>query len=362
MSMSPQGSPHFAEFRLYHSTAIILCLCVAVIFGFVVYRPIITDADRSAKRTDGDLILYQRIAEQIHSGANYYIAAGNELRRMGYPTRSVFNWRLPTLAWILGYMPSIRSGQFLVIVLTSIAMLIWLRVLQQYHYGRWQMFFGGIILSGPVVYSLIPGPVLNHEFWAGTLIALSLAAYAKGWRVVSISSGLTALFLRELSLPFVCVMMVISFIEGKRQEALIWFTGLLLFCGFFLYHWTTVSKLMMEQDHAMQGGWFAFGGWQFVLHTAQTHPYLLLLPTWVTIFILPLALLGLCWRRSPLGIRVAATVGIYVLAFLIVGRPLNKYWGMVYAFVFPLGLLHAPAAFKDLWRPFQKKLNAQTTS
>jgi hypothetical protein len=86
------------------------------------------------------------------------------------------------------------------------------------------------------------------------------------------------------------------------------------------------------------------------------HPFLLISPPWVVAIILPLALLGLAGWRGASGIRVACTVGIYVLAFLIVGRSNDIAWGLMYAFVMPLGLLHAPYALRELWQPFQMKL------
>jgi hypothetical protein len=294
--------------------------------------------------------------EQIHAGKSYYLVVGQELRRIGYPTRSVFNWRLPALAWLLGQLPSIRTGQILTFILAMTTLLIWLTVFHQNQYAIWQFIFGGLFLSGPVIYSLIPGTFLLHEFWAGTLIVISLAANARGWRYVSVISGLMALFLRELSLPFVCVMMVLAYMEGQRREALIWFIGILIFGSELLLHWSIVSKLITENDRVLQGGWIVFGGWPFVLNTAQMHPFLLISPPWVVAIILPLALLGLAGWRGASGIRVACTVGIYVLAFLIVGRSNDIAWGLMYAFVMPLGLLHAPYALRELWQPFQMKL------
>ncbi|MFZ2398717.1 MAG: hypothetical protein WAW31_08665 [Smithella sp.] len=287
--------------------------------------------------------------EQIRAGKSYYAVAGNELRRVGYPASSIFNWRLPALAWLLGQLPSIRTGRVIALILATTTLLIWFTVFVKYQYARWQVFFGGLILSGPLMYPLLHTTLfLFHEYWAGTLISLSLAAHARGWRYASIISGLMALFLRELSLPFVCIMMILAYIENQRREALLWFTGILCFGGELLIHWSIVSKLITENDKVLHGGWIVFGGWPFVLNTAQMHPFFLISPPWVAAIILPLALFGLaCWRDSA-GIRVACTVGIYVLAFMIVGLPFNGYWGLMYAFILPLGLLHVPYALKKI--------------
>jgi len=347
--LSNYYSSNLTDFR---AAFIIVFLITSILYGLAVCRPL--PYDKGSIPGDADLKCYQTIVEQIHAGKSYYSAAGHELRSMGYTTASVFNWRLPALAWMLGHLPSLRTGQILAFALAMATLLIWMTVFHQNQYAFWQVFLGGLLMSGPVIYSLLPGPFLDHEFWAGTFIALSLAAHARGWRYGSVAAGLAALFLRELSLPFVCIMMFLAYREGQRREALIWFLGILAFGGELLIHWSIVSKLITENDKVLQGGWIVFGGWPFVLNTAQMHPFIILLPPWVIAIILPLALLGLAgWREAP-GIRVACTVGIYILAFSIAGRSFNIYWGLMYAFVMPLGLLHAPHALRKLWQPFQR--------
>ncbi len=148
-----------------------------------------------------------------------------------------------------------------------------------------------------------------------------------------------------------------AYMESQRREALLWFIGILCFGGELLIHWSIVSKLITENDKVLQGGWIVFGGWPFVLDTAQMHPLLILSPPWIIAIILPLALFGLaCWRDSA-GIRITCTVVIYLLAFSIVGLPFNIYWGLMYVFVMPLGLLHLPHVFRQLWQPFQQRKN-----
>jgi hypothetical protein len=342
---------HSSNLTAGRAVFVIALLIASILYGIVVFRPL--PYVEEVKQREGDLKCYQTIVEQIHAGRNYYAIAGEELRKRSYPTGNVFNWRLPALAWMLGKLPSIRTGQMMAFILATITLLIWLMVFIREKYAFWQVFCGGVILSGPITYSLIPGPFLSHEFWAGTLIALSLAAHARGWRYASVVSGLMALFLRELSLPFVCVMMILAYREGQHREALIWFTGILAFGGELLLHWTIVRKLITANDRALPGGWIVFGGWPFVLGTAQMNPLLLISPPWVTAIMLPLSLLGLAWWRDASGIRVACTVGIYVLAFAIAGRSCNIYWGLMYAFVLPLGLLHVPSAFRKLRQSFQ---------
>jgi hypothetical protein len=326
------------------SILIIIILMASILYGVAVCRPLPITSGGIPK--PADLQCYQNIIERIQAGESYYFAAGKELRTFGYTTASVFNWRLPTLAWFLGKLPSLKTGQTIAIILAIITLLLWMMVFHRNNYTVWQVFFGGLILSGPVIYSILPGPFLAHEFWAGTLIALSLAAHSLGWRYSAVAAGVLALLLRELSLPFVFIMMMFAYIEGQRREALLWFAGIIAFGAAMLLHWSIVTPLITGNDKVLQGGWIVFGGWPFVLNTAQMHPFLILAPPWVIAIILPISLLGLLGWRDAAGIRVASTVGIYVLAFMIVGRSFNIYWGLMYAFLMPLGLLHFPEILK----------------
>ncbi len=330
----------------FRATLILAVLFASIVYGLAVCRPI---PNLAGSQTNGeDLKCYQAIVARIHAGESYYSAAGYELRRMGYATASVFNWRLPLLACFLGNLPSLKIGQAISFLIAAVMLLLWLKVFQYNKYASWQIVLGGFIFSGPLIYSVIPGPFLMHEFWAGSLIALSLALYAHGWRYTSALAGLAALFLRELALPFVIIMMLLALTEGKRREALLWFVGIVAFSAEFFIHWLTVSELVTESDKVLKGGWIVFGGWPFVLNTAQMHPFLILAPAWLAAAVVPIALLGLIGQRTLWGIRIACTVGVYMLAYALVGRSFNTYWGLMYAFLWPLGLLHAPRVLKEL--------------
>jgi hypothetical protein len=79
------------------------------------------------------------------------------------------------------------------------------------------------------------------------------------------------------------------------------------------------------------------------------HPYLMLLPPWLTAIVVPLAVVGLMGWGGPLGSRIGATVCVYMTVFIIIGQSFNRYWGVLYVNLLPLGLLFAPAAVRDLF-------------
>ena len=214
------NSTRFSNLALSSAILVVTLLSVLIAYGFFSYHNAEIDAHLKSSKGE-DLRCYRAIINRIHAGEGYYAAAGNELRRRGYYTASIFNWRLPVLGWILGHLPSPKIGQLIAVILASMTIIIWISVLGE-HFSYGGIILGGLLLAGPAVYSLLPDVFLVHEFWSGTLISLSLAAYARGWRCVSITSGLTALFLRELTLPFVCVMCVLSYMEGRKREAVVW--------------------------------------------------------------------------------------------------------------------------------------------
>jgi len=49
------------------------------------------------------------------------------------------------------------------------------------------------------------------------------------------------------------------------------------------------------------------------------------LPSWVAALYLPMALLALFGSAAPIRLRLMATVGVYLLAFRVVGLPGNFY-------------------------------------
>jgi hypothetical protein len=346
-------STRFANITPLSAMLMIAALILLIAYGLLVYEPI--KRGMSGKPGDSDLTMYRLIVERIQAGDGYYTAAGDELRRMKQASRNVLNWRPPLHAWFLGHLPNINTGRAFAILLTVTTLFIWMTVFHQQCFSFIQVLGGCIILAGPVIYASLADAFFSHEFWAGTLIALSLATCARGWYSASIISGIIALLFRELALPYVCMMLVLSLSDGRRREAFAWLMGIFLFCAGLMFHWSIVNKLVTENDLALKGGWIVFGGWPFVLHTAQMQPFLLMLPTWVTAIYLPLTLLGLAGWRDQLGLRIAATVGVYVVAYLCVGRSFNLYWGQTYAFVAPLGLLYLPYVLRDLWQAVSKR-------
>jgi hypothetical protein len=78
-----------------------------------------------------DLRCYQAIIDRMRVGEGYYKAAGHELRARGYAVASVFNWRLPTLVWLMSLPPKDRVSELVAIALALASSLLWLNVLHR---------------------------------------------------------------------------------------------------------------------------------------------------------------------------------------------------------------------------------------
>ena len=166
----------------------------------------------------------------------------------------------------------------------------WLLILTN-EQGFCTTLLGGWILLGTLVSCFTDEAFLFHELWAGVLIALSIAAHARN-RALSVALGLLALSIRELSLPFAIVMLIIAYREKHRREAIAWLLGIVAFFLYLTVHATTVSTFFIDADRA-NATWLQFGGLSFVLTTTKWTLLTFVSPWWIDVFLLPLAFIGL---------------------------------------------------------------------
>jgi hypothetical protein len=282
-----------------------------------------------------DLRLYEAVTATVAGGQDYYPTLARELPARGYATQSVLNWRLPTLVWFNAALPQGRVWRTAPIAMLGFgAIFLWLAVVRVRapRAAGWGM--PALFMSVPAF--LHPQAADMHELWAGLLIAVSVGAWALGWRAAAVAAGCAALFIRELAAPFALVMALLAWRESARREAAAWSLVLLLFSAFFAWHVSQVAP------HIPAGGttrsWLSFQGWSFVLATSYVNALLHFLPAWVAAVLVPAAWAGL-WRwQDPVGLRLAITVTIYFAVFMIAGRPDNWYWGLIVAPLLPLGL------------------------
>ena len=302
----------------------------------------------TANPTAPDLDLYRQVVAEVRGGRPYYAAAREQIPAHGFPIASPLNWRLPTYAWLFALVPGPRWIQA-ALVLLSIAALAATFVAQKRDGGAAPAIATMLLLVGVVRWALDGDAYLAQEPWAATLIALSLAMHALGgrWRAAAVATGIAALLFRELALPF-CGIACLSAAWNRRwRESAGWAAGIVLFFAFFAWHVAQVRAQLTEI--AAPGGaglvqWLRLGGLDFVLLTTRMNGLLFAAPAGVLWLYLLAALAGLAARTDETSRLACFAALAYLLAFAVLGRPENFYWGLLPAPLLAWGAAHAPAA------------------
>jgi hypothetical protein len=299
------------------------------------------------------LRVYRRIVERVHAGEDYYDAAGSELRTGGYATRSLFNWRLPLYAWLLGNLPTPGWGQVLLVLISLTTVLLAFATMRR-EGVTWAALVGAVLVFGAVQWCVDGDAFFAQEVWAGTLIGLSSCAYGLGRWPLGASTGLWALFFRELALPYLLISLALAWWHKRWTEVMLLLGGLFLYALFLTFHATQVAGHATPADRAPDS-WIQFGGVAFILQTCHMNKFLFAAPSWLIAFYLVLSLLGLAGTRGEIGIRLSLACASYVAVFSVVGQPFNDYWGLLYAALLPFGLVRAPTAVTDLVRSLGRR-------
>jgi hypothetical protein len=319
--------PHFRSVFGSHARAWILLVITAILAAWWILSVNRQVAESAAETQQGgkDLEAYRQIVERVHHGENYYAAAGEELRAGGYATSSVFNWRLPTYAWLLGAFPRPEWGQALLIMLALTALAL--------AYGS-ERTVGGV---GRAIVLLIL--MLGAFLWCID----GDAFFANEQRTLGIAAGLAALFMRELAGPYVVIALVLACREHRWREVVAWTIGIAAFVVFFVWHAWQVQRHLTGAELAETTGWIQWGGPAFVIRTCQMNQWLFNLPEWAALLFLLASLIGFAQWHGPVALLPKLTVAIYLLAFLMVGKACNNYWGLLFAPLLPWGLVHLGA-------------------
>ena len=290
-----------------------------------------------------DISLYRTIAAEMRRGAGYYGSAVSEARKHGYPLRPFVTVRLPTLAWFLSALPSDKTAWGALMALAFVALCAWAKKLRA-DLTKPQYALAMICITSGLFPVLVPDFALFHETWAGLLVALSLAIRRKDAWVASVLIGLAAALTRELAGAYLLAMAAMALKDRNAREAAAWLTAITVFAIVLAIHAANVNALVTPADIS-SSGWIVFGGWSFVLHVAQCNVFLALLPPWMIAIVVPLALLGL--TTSQIDQRLSLVVYGYFVAFLLVGRTDNIYWGLLIAPLWSLGLAFAIQTMRE---------------
>jgi hypothetical protein len=297
-----------------------------------------------------DMQLYIKIIARTEAGGSYYEAVAAEHRAAGFPLKPFVTVRLPTLAWINVWLgPNLALGLLAAIVAAATA--AWLPLLETRQQLAPRAKIADKIavgLMGIAMAVLLLSPFLHfHESWAAPLIALSIALQVRGFTGPAIVAGLSAVLIRELTLPFLIMMGGLSLLDRNWREAAGWAMAICVAGLAFAVHAHTLAGILLPDDIESQG-WQGLGGWPFLVRAVQATTLLELFPAWVAKLAVPLSLFGWLMHRSAAALRVSGLLLGYTLALLVFARDSNKYWAILLVPYVLAGLALVPGAVAEL--------------
>lgn len=338
--------------RLKAPQAIVLLAAAAILVALGLSLALSAPRTTTHPGSGSDGLLYEAVIGDVAQGQSYYAAAAREHRRIGAPLRPFVTVRPPLLAEGLAKLPDVAARTLALAALAATTFAAWTWRLRGLRHDPVRYAWALTLLVGGIGLALSSGSYLFHEEWAGLLMALALAVRTPRSWMLSLALGLLAALLRELAFPFLAAMAFAAFLERRRLEAAAWIGALLVAALALAAHAQQVAAVTNASDLASPG-WTSFGGWGFILRLAQLDSFLLAAPLWVPALLLPLALLGLLfWAdggETGVGRRTALVVWGYVLAFCVVGRANNDYWGLLLAPLWPLGLIQSDRVVAGLF-------------
>jgi hypothetical protein len=311
--------------------ALALALLVVGLVGGVEYSP------RGGPPGD-DSQLYLRVIDDLHAGQGYYPAAVREQRAQGYPLRPFVTVRTPVLAEALARLPGPPARLLASGLLALAVVAAWAARLRGEVKRPLGAVLGLLFLLGAAGAAIYPRAYGQHELWSGMLLSLALAVYGPRSWPVSLALVFLAAAVRELAAPVLGLMAMMALADGRRREALAWALAVLLYAAGLAWHAAQVTGLTTAADGASLG-WLALGGWPFVLLQMKWNTLLLAMPTPVIAVAAALVVLGLAGLKGPGETRAAAVLVCYGLAFLVLGRPDNAYWGLMITPLWPVALV-----------------------
>ena len=315
--------------------AYLLLVTGVVLYGWFAPRPQVRIA-ASATPRGSDRLMFDAVVQRMQRGEPYYPAMRAELEAGNYPTASPFNWRTPLHLELLSLL-TVTGGRIVLAGVTLIAVAL-LRA------GPSASPVALLAFAVPLMASTIL--VTMPEAWAGALIALSIGAGERRHHVAAAVCGVLAVVMRELAVVFAVGAGVMALYARRRTESLVWIAGGAAYAVYYGLHVRAVLAAMPPDAQAHTASWVQGGGLHFVFRTVECYAWALPAPRIVAPIVAAAGLLGAASSRMPLPARVSL-VG-YFVAFLIVGLPVNRYWGLLTVPLWGLGVWHAMDGFRRL--------------
>lgn len=347
MSGRPVAESRFAALGPW-AARLVLAICAALILAPLA-APATPPSPAHRPGVFDDLSLYRTIAERVAAGESYYAAAADEHRRNGYPTAPPQVFRPPTLAWLSAALRTPEAARVALYALLALAVVAVRRALDAAPLSPAAKFAATLLAGCGLLQYALSAAADFHEMWAALLILISMSLRRPDRWGLAVAAGLAACLFREIALPYLAVMAAVAVIERRRGEALAWAGAAAAFLGLYAGHLAMAATQTRAGD-SVSPGWLGFGGWPFVIAMAKRNVILSRAPDVIAAATVCLSLVGLFGAPHPWTLRIGAVLAAFGLAFSVVGRPDNDYWGLLFTPLLPLGLIFAPAQTAVLWR------------
>ena len=307
---------------------------------------VVAGPDSAAPERDTDLQLYDRIAERVGAGENYYAVAIEEQRARDFPVRPGLAVRLPTLAFLSASLGP--AGMMVLAAALGIAVLgAWWRRLGEEPGGIDRRVIAMLLLAIGSLLGLKPHYLALHEVWAGLLLALGAGLHRPGrWKAAWLPVAM-ALAIREHALPFVLLLAAMAAWRRDWREAAAWLALAALFAIGLAWHLHTVGTHLLPSDR-LSPPWLVFRGlpgWTGNLVEASVL-HLLPVPLAAPLALLPL--LGWAGWNSTAGRFHALLLAGDGVLFMLAGRDNNFYWALVVTPAWFVGCAFLPMALRSV--------------
>lgn len=271
----------------------------------------------------GDIVLFRAVVERMRTGEPYYATMRDELRKRGYPTASIFNWRPPATFMLMAKVPD--AVHVLMFVFGMTAVVATARVFRGASNGAKALAVFLLLGSAALPFLPIDGLYLP-ELWAGIFLLLSVLCYSLGAVRLAVCCAIAAACAREIAMPYVLLSLALGVRERRMHEVRWYAAGLAIFAAYYIGHIVVARTHIQPGDMFHTRSWVAFGGWPFVVSTTALGGWHILFPRW-TGAIGAVLVLASVWSRSDMHLKIMALT--YLSLFCVIGQPFNNSWGLL---------------------------------
>jgi hypothetical protein len=311
-----------------------------------------------------DRAMWVYVYQGVKAGRSFYPEYARVLGERRGGTRTVADFRTPTLFWAWSLLPDSRHIVSAFLLLASLSILSVLVTSS----ASVRMPFalpGAALLSSYLLRFPLDITLFSHEGWAGALGVLTLASFAasthsrrwQAWTLLAVGAAVLAVLTREI-MALVLVAGFASALVGdatqRRFRLVAWSVGIGVFAGLYLVHMSLAAPYHVASTGALQVPRAGQGSLTFALAALDYSTESLGSGGWWPLVFSGLGLLGIAKTSDPRLKVFAAIATLGTLAsFLFLGNGawvrgeeaaiirLN-YWG---AAVVPLLYAIVPTAF-----------------